>query len=311
MDRLKDRLASELDELPVPQRSASDAIAFGAWRRKLRKAATIGVASVAALGSIALVSRAFDDSSGRIGGGPGGRAPTAESIIRDGGPLGRELAELLNLELMHGFDGSCSFYAEIREDGTGYCLDGIEDDDRAHQWVIAEALRGRALSAEELAAVEEYLREGGDNPGPDGAASEVFAEGRDPIAGDWSLKIEPTKDGPKLILLGGSAPASILIHPVGPGVFGDWIVASRDGDALLLVQLVNDSVDRGLLRFDNGETVDSVVRPVPPGAIGDASVLVAGFHGDMCCEGTELTPSGSVVVFAGDKQVGERPIGGE
>jgi Tol biopolymer transport system component len=70
MDRLNERLDHELHEVPVPSRSASDVIASGTRRRRLRKAATIGVASVVAMSSIVLISRAFDEPDGRLGGDP-------------------------------------------------------------------------------------------------------------------------------------------------------------------------------------------------------------------------------------------------
>lgn len=83
--------------------------------------------------------------------------PTAESIIQNGGPVGKELADAMGLELQSGFEGDCSFYVEINDSHEGYCLEGLSGDNHAKQWVIGEALRGRVVTAAELARVEETL----------------------------------------------------------------------------------------------------------------------------------------------------------
>jgi hypothetical protein len=64
MNELRDRLERELNEVPVAPRSASHVIALADRRRKLRRIGTVGLASIIALGSIALISRAFDTSDG-------------------------------------------------------------------------------------------------------------------------------------------------------------------------------------------------------------------------------------------------------
>jgi Tol biopolymer transport system component len=83
--------------------------------------------------------------------------PTAESIMQTGGPVGKELADALGLELQSGFNGDCSFYVEINDSHEGYCLEGLAGDNHAKQWVIGEALRGRVVTDAELAKVEETL----------------------------------------------------------------------------------------------------------------------------------------------------------
>jgi hypothetical protein len=94
--------------------------------------------------------------------------PTASTIMQEGGPTGDELAARLGLELQQGFTGNCSYFAEINDSHEGYCLEGLAGDNNAQQWVIAEALRGRVLTAEELAQVEKTLREVGSLPAEPG-----------------------------------------------------------------------------------------------------------------------------------------------
>lgn len=64
MNELRDRLERELNDIPIAPRSASHIIAFADRRRKLRRIGTVGLASIIALGSIALIDRAFDTSDG-------------------------------------------------------------------------------------------------------------------------------------------------------------------------------------------------------------------------------------------------------
>jgi hypothetical protein len=87
--------------------------------------------------------------------------PTASTIMKEGGPTGRQLAETLGLELHDGFPGNCSFYAEINDSHQGYCLEGLAGDNHAEQWVIAEALRSRVLTQEEFDKVVKHLTEVG------------------------------------------------------------------------------------------------------------------------------------------------------
>jgi hypothetical protein len=77
------------------------------------------------------------------------QVPTAQSIMQNGGPVGTELAAALGLKLEDGFDQVCAYYVEVEESGAGYCLVGISTD-TADLYVIAEALRGRILTPEEL-----------------------------------------------------------------------------------------------------------------------------------------------------------------
>jgi dipeptidyl aminopeptidase/acylaminoacyl peptidase len=60
MNELRDRLERELNDVPVAPRSALHIVAFADRRRRLRRIGTVGLASIIALGSIALISRAFD-----------------------------------------------------------------------------------------------------------------------------------------------------------------------------------------------------------------------------------------------------------
>lgn len=101
----------------------------------------------------------FPDATGGVGDPID--VPTADSIMRNGGPVGTELAKRLGLKLLPAFPANCDYYAEVREDGAGYCLHGIADGDRLDQLVIAEALRGHVMSDDEVAGAEETLRNAG------------------------------------------------------------------------------------------------------------------------------------------------------
>jgi len=64
MNDLRDRLEQELNVVPVAPTPASEIIALASKRKRLRRIGTVSLASVMALGSIALITRAFDASDG-------------------------------------------------------------------------------------------------------------------------------------------------------------------------------------------------------------------------------------------------------
>ncbi len=99
-------------------------------------------------------------SNGR-GSQTAGDAPTAETIMRDGQPVGEELAASLGLELRDGFHGQCEYYQEVEASGAGYCLEGLGTTDTVDLYVIAQALRGVILTPEELALARERIAAGG------------------------------------------------------------------------------------------------------------------------------------------------------
>jgi hypothetical protein len=76
--------------------------------------------------------------------------------MQNWGPVESELAAALGLMLRDGFDGTCEYYAEVEVSEAGYCLDGLSTD-AADLYVIAEALRGKVLTPEELQLVEEAV----------------------------------------------------------------------------------------------------------------------------------------------------------
>ena len=64
MNELRDRLERELNQVPVAPRSASDVIAWADRRRRRHRIGTVALALVLTLGSIGLISRAFEGSGG-------------------------------------------------------------------------------------------------------------------------------------------------------------------------------------------------------------------------------------------------------
>jgi hypothetical protein len=94
----------------------------------------------------------YTGHNGETDGADSTDAPTAQSIMQDGQPVGAELAAALGLELMNGFDHQCQYYVEVENSGAGYCLEGLSTSDTADLYVIAEALRGVILTPEELAS---------------------------------------------------------------------------------------------------------------------------------------------------------------
>lgn len=116
------------------------------WRSK--KARLLLVAVFAAGTTTALVLRA-DDASSDL-------PPTAEEVVADKQPTGDELAGALGLTLEPKFSGNCDFFAEVTEDGAGYCLEGLGES-RTDQVIFAEALRGDVLTPEQVELVTAEL----------------------------------------------------------------------------------------------------------------------------------------------------------
>ena len=91
--------------------------------------------------------------------------PTAESIVRDGGPQGQDLAAALGLTFHEGpFEGGCQAYVEVEESGGGYCIEGVADT-LLERSIIGKALQGRVPTREEVKRIRRML-EAQELPGP-------------------------------------------------------------------------------------------------------------------------------------------------
>jgi hypothetical protein len=117
-------------------------------RKRLRVFTMVGIAAIASVAAvIALGGSAFS--------GEAPPPPTAYDIVRDGGPTGEELAAALGLELLSDFPtGECAAWVEMEDSGAGYCFEGIGDN-RGEQTVIARALLGEVLTAEDIDVINE------------------------------------------------------------------------------------------------------------------------------------------------------------
>jgi hypothetical protein len=157
--RFRDRLARLADgAVPQPDIPAMERLTRRRQvRRRVGAAIAVPVIALAVVLPVGALMQLGNDVVGSPS-GPGDRdQPTAESIMENGGPVGKELADALGLELLPRFKGDCSFYVEINDSHEGYCLEGLEGDDHARQWVIGQALRGRIVTDAELAKVEDTL----------------------------------------------------------------------------------------------------------------------------------------------------------
>ena len=86
------------------------------------------------------------------------QAPSVEELVAGDTLSGRELADELQLVLEPTLPKGCYYFSEVRED-YGYCLDGVVSS-KLHQIVIAEILRDRDVTPEELATIEAAIAAG-------------------------------------------------------------------------------------------------------------------------------------------------------
>lgn len=85
-----------------------------------------------------------------------GAVPTVEQIMSGEAPIGQELADQLGLVREPEFDGKCQYWADMDDEHTGYCLEGLSEDP-VHMTVLVAALRGHRVTSDELTTITDTL----------------------------------------------------------------------------------------------------------------------------------------------------------
>jgi hypothetical protein len=124
-----------------------------------RRWVTIGLALVLVLVAVAFVASLGDSRPAAAG---PANTPTTEEIVNGTAPIGGELLASLGVVKVEKLDGECYWYHQTEDAGGGYCMDVLGIDNKVDLYVLAKALRGYRMTAEEVGAVEARLREAGE-----------------------------------------------------------------------------------------------------------------------------------------------------